>query len=56
MLNKDIQQIRIDVVEMLLEVCKNEPEKMYERAEGYLENLQVSLQQNKKFYEQEYKA
>lgn len=30
MLNKDIQQIRIDVVEMLLETCKNEPEKMYE--------------------------
>lgn len=47
MLNKDIQQIRIDVVEMLREVCKDDPEKMYERVEGYLENLQVSLQQNK---------
>lgn len=56
MQNKDIQQIRIDVVEMLLEACKDEPESMYERVEDYLKNLQVSLQQNKQFYEQEYKG
>lgn len=56
MQNKDVQQIRINVVEMLLETCKDEPERMYERAEGYLKNLQISLQQNKKFYEQEYRG
>ena len=56
MQNGDIQQIRIDVVEMLLETCKDEPERMYERAEEYLKNLQISLQQNKKFYEQEYRG
>ena len=56
MQNKDIQQIRIDVVEMLLEACKGEPERMYERVEGYLENLQTSLQKNANFYEQEYRG
>ena len=56
MRNKDIQQIRIDIVEMILEACKDEPDRMYERAEGYLNNLQLSLQQNKKFYEQEYRG
>lgn len=56
MQNKDIQQIRIDVVEMLLGACKDEPEKMHARTENYLKNLQTSLQQNKKFYEQEYKG
>ncbi len=56
MLNKDIQQIRINVVDMLLEACKDEPEGMYERVEGYLKDLQSSLQQNKKFYEQQYKG
>lgn len=56
MQNKDIQQIRIGVVEILLEACKDEPEKMYERVEKYLKNLQASLQQNKKFYEQEYRG
>lgn len=56
MQNKYIQQIRINVVDMLLEACKDEPEKMYERVEKYLKNLQVSLQQNKIFYEQEYEG
>lgn len=55
MQNKDIQQIRIDVVEMLLEACKDEPERMYERVESYLKNLQTSLQENTNFYEQQYK-
>lgn len=56
MKNKDIQQIRIDVVKMLVEICKDEPERMYERVEDYLKNLQVSLQKNKKFYEQQYEG
>lgn len=56
MLNKDVQKIRIDVVEMLLEAFKDEPESMYVRTENYLKNLKTSLQQNNKFYEQEYKG
>ena len=56
MQNGEIQQVRINVVEMLLEACKDEPEKMYERVEKCLKNLQASLQQNKKFYEQEYRG
>lgn len=56
MQNKDIQQIRIGLVEILLEACKDEPKKMYETVENYLKNLQLSLQQNKNFYEQEYKG
>lgn len=56
MRNKDIQQIRIDIVKMLLKACKDEPDKTYEMEEGYLKNLQASLQQNKKFYNQEYKG
>ncbi len=56
MQNKDIQQIRIDVVEMILGACKDEPERMYERMGKYLIELQISLKQNKKFYEQQYRG
>lgn len=56
MLNKDIQQIRIGVVETLLEACKDDPNAMYEQAQAYLTQLQNSLQQNKEFYEQGYRG
>ncbi len=56
MLSKDIQEVRINVIEVLLAACKDEPETMYARAEGYLKYLQDSIQQNKNFYNQEYKG
>lgn len=56
MLNKDIQQVRINVLEVLMGACKDSPSSTYERAEEYLKILQESLIKNKDFYEQEYKG
>lgn len=55
MLNKEIQQIRINMIEVLLEACKDNPASMYERTKEYLINLKNSIEQNKEFYEQVYK-
>lgn len=56
MLNRDIQQIRINVLEVLISSCKRNPSSAYEKAEEYLKTLQESLIKNKDFYEQEYKG
>lgn len=56
MLNKDIQQVRIDVVEVLIATCKDNPNSMYEAAERYLTILKDSLEEHKEFYEQEYRG
>ncbi len=56
MKNKDIQDIRIDVVKMLIDVCKDEPKRMYEVAESYLTQLECSLDEHKKFYQEEYRC
>lgn len=56
MLNKDIQQIKVNVVEILIVTCKDNPNTMYETAEEYLTILKNSLEQHKEFYEQEYRG
>ena len=54
MLNKDIQRIRMNVIEILLLVCRENPEKMYIIANEYLELLNHSLEQHKEFYNQKF--
>ena len=56
MKNKDVQEIRIDVVKMLIDVCKNEPETMYEVAGRYLTQLEYSLHEHKQFYQEQYRG
>ena len=56
MKNKDIQDIRIDVVKMLIDVCKDKPERMYEVAREYLIQLECSLDEHKQFYEEQYRC
>lgn len=56
MLNKDIQQIRIDMLEALLFACKDEPNKIYKVEKDYLKILISSLNENKDFYNHEYKG
>ena len=56
MINRDIQQIRINVLEILIGACKGNPSSAYEKAKEYLKILQESLIKNKDFYEQEYKG
>lgn len=56
MLNKDIQQSRIHVLEALLESCRENPSTAYKQVQDSLKVLQESLQQNKEFYEEEYKG
>lgn len=56
MLNKKIQEIRIDMLEALLFACKDEPNKTYQVAKDYLKILISSLNENKDFYNQEYRG
>ena len=56
MINKDIQQIKIGVLEVLLASCKDEPSSMYEQAQKYLQILQNSLEEHTEFFQQEYKG
>lgn len=56
MQNKDIQEIRINMLDILLFACKDESNKTYQVARDYLKILISGLNENKDFYNQEYKG